>query len=213
MIPAAPHATNWRLHWDLPDVSPGRCDAHRASSSALGTGGALHRDARRIGPGLLRYEPLRVCPAQGHWLSVWLSCPPTIARLALRQVLQRMANCNHWPAHLHRRVVPSGGRIDFREAFPSTWRFQWAAPHLSDRSAWSCDPHYPPASFRCLALPCFATLRPFCAALLWRLPARLEPADDLAPLAASAVRAGFPRRFCLACFPTLLRASQSPRSG
>ena len=34
----------------LPDFMPGRCDAYRDTASAMGTGGASHRDARRIGP-------------------------------------------------------------------------------------------------------------------------------------------------------------------
>ena len=37
-----------------PDVMRGRHDAHRAAASAMGTVGASHRDARRIGPDRLR---------------------------------------------------------------------------------------------------------------------------------------------------------------
>lgn len=106
-----------------------------------------------------------------------------------------------------RRSVRLQGSRSFHLAVPR------AAPCLSDRPAWSCDPHCLPASFRCLALPCFLTFQPFRAALLPLLPAHLEPADDLAPLAASAVREGFSRRIFPACFPTLLRASQPPRLG
>ena len=65
---------------NLPDVPPGRCDADRASSSALGTGGASHRDARRIGPDRIRHEPLKAMPARGHWLSVRLPCSPCALR-------------------------------------------------------------------------------------------------------------------------------------
>ena len=82
---------------------PGRCDAHRATASAMGTGGASHRDARRIGPDRFGREPSR-----NH-----CSCQSVRSAPALRLLQIGFLR----PVQLHRRLVPSGGRIVSEELF------------------------------------------------------------------------------------------------
>jgi hypothetical protein len=99
---------------------------------------------------------------------------------------------------------------------PSTWRFQSAVPKLSHEGFTSGTQPWrtalPSGFLRVLLFSPFQVLRPFrgfpCAP-----SGHLEPTDSLAPLAASAVRAGSLRRACQACFSTLLRASLPSRSG
>ncbi len=100
--------------------------------------------------------------------------------------LRPSANRQPSTGNSRRRLVPSGGRIGSGGALPSPWRFQGLfhaslAIRLSLRTALPAS-DLPVLSFHPFRL--CSQDRAFPS----HLPARLEPADDGAPLAASAVR-------------------------
>jgi hypothetical protein len=169
----APFPTEWWVALSLPDVMRGRHDAHRAAASAMGTGGASHRDARRIGP-----DWLRGWPSRNHCIVSNSSVRSSLATAADRLPSASMTAPTSGPVRRSEvipkdRFFPPGG---------SNGRF-----HVSPSGRSPCGPRSLPASFQrsCSALSWSCNLF---RAFLPHLPAHLEPADGLAPLAASAVR-------------------------
>ena len=157
----------------LPDVLPGRHDAHRATASAMGTGGASHRDARRIGPDRFQSDPSRDhCVVSNG--SACFCLATSAGQLPSASV-----------------TAPTCGPVRRSEVFPKDRSLPPGGSngrsHVSPSGRSPCEPRSHPAS-----------VQHFCSALSWscdlfraflaHLPAHLEPADSLAPLAASAVR-------------------------
>ena len=175
---------------------PGRSDAHRASASALGTGGASHRDALRIGP-----DPFGREPARDHCI-----CQSVRFAAALRP----RQSSNLFPALLRRRLVPSGGRFDSEKPLLPPGGSKGVSL-LHQRITYPCGlpflwlpsgvfaPLFPDLAIKIRL--CFHTFRP-----TWSLPMTLRLSRHLR--FARLTPKGYHARF-----PTLLRASLPSRSG
>jgi len=125
----------------------GRCDAHRATASAMGTGGASHRDARRIGPDRLR----------GLAFARSLQCSNSSTREHLATSAGRLPSASV--------TAPTCGPVRRSEVFPKD-RFlppggSNGRSQISPSGRSPCEPRSLRASVRRFCSAPFRVLRPF----------------------------------------------------